>query len=279
MTVTRAAGAAGATAPSGSAPGAGDPPDAPPPGGRAQRPTAWFTTLVGEVVAQRWRIARLAPNAWPGVILAAVVSLVRGVAPVAFALFVAEAVGRVPAALAGGLGSPAWHTARTLLIAAFAALAVQHVLEPVQIALGEQLARRVDGVVQERLMTAALRGEQIATLENPAVLDDLAEATRELEAAFRTPGAALAGLVALIARYVQLTGFAVLTGVYFSWWAAIALTAVCFLFRHGQRGGLRKYARVIRSVAHPGAAPSTCATRRWVPRPRRSCGCSAWRTG
>ena len=65
---------------------------------------------------------------------------------------------------------------------------------------------------------------------------------------FQTGGDACAGLLALIARYVRLTGFAVIVAVVSSWLAALALVAATMLFRYGQRGGLRRYSTVWRDV-------------------------------
>lgn len=205
--------------------------------------------LLQEAVQQRWKIAGLMPSAGKGLSSAALaVSVLRGALPVAFAVAISTAVGRIPGAVAQGFGSAAGHRLLWGLFAAAVALLLQQVLEPVQTALGEVLAQRVDGVMHDRLIAAALGSVDLAPLEDRKVLDLLEEATRELESAFRTPGSAFAGLVALVARYVQLAGFCVVAGALFSWLAAVGLAAVAVLFRIGQRGGLRRYARVIRAV-------------------------------
>jgi ATP-binding cassette subfamily B protein len=71
-----------------------------------------------------------------------------------------------------------------------------------------------------------------------------------LEQSFRTAGLACAGLLALIARYTQLVGCAVLVGVVFSWPAAAALMLATMVFRRGQRGGLRIYGRTFARNQH-----------------------------
>jgi len=85
-------------------------------------------------------------------------------------------------------------------------------------------------------------------MEDQATLDALSEATRHIDSDFQTGGDACAGLLALIARYVRLTGFAVIVAVVSSWLAALALVAATMLFRYGQRGGLRRYSTVWRDV-------------------------------
>ena len=213
--------------------------------GVAESARAWF----GEAVVQRWRIAALLPVAGRPLSLAAIgVSILRGALPVGFAVFISTALGRIPETVDHGLDSTAGRQMLGWLFAATCALVGQQLLEPVQTLLGEILTRRVDGAMHDRLIAASLGCEDLATLEDPGILDLLEEAYRELEFAFRTPGSAFAGSLALVARYVQLVGFCAVTGLLLSWWAAAALVMVVLLFRIGQRGGLRRYARVIRMV-------------------------------
>ncbi|MBB5867589.1 ATP-binding cassette subfamily B protein [Allocatelliglobosispora scoriae] len=204
--------------------------------------------LWSDAVGARWRIARLLPAAGIGASTAAIVlSLLRGLLPVAFALAVSTAVGRIPAALAGGAVdlSGLWRA----LIAACGALIGLQLAEAAQKALGERLSRRVDGHMYARLIQAALSSREITPLEEKAVLDELGEASHELRFAFRTPGAAYAGLIALVGPYTQVAGFTVVVAAALNTWAALAVLTVVLLFRQGQRGGLRRYARVIRDVA------------------------------
>ncbi|MFE2754338.1 ABC transporter ATP-binding protein [Actinosynnema sp. NPDC059335] len=197
-----------------------------------------------EQVAARRDIARLLPRAGgPLVASLAAVELVLGCLPVVFTVATAVVLGRVPAAVAAGSGSAEW----TSLVAVFGVAAVAFVarqlLSPVERALGELVARRVDGRVFDELMAASLRSPGLGPLEDQRALDALRAAAREVEFGVQSPGRAAAGLLALIARYTELTGCAVAVGVVFSWPAAVALVVVVLLFRHGQRGGLRRYAR------------------------------------
>src|SRR5699024_11569540 len=114
---------------------------------------------------------------------------------------------------------------RTFLVAA-TFFALQTILTPVQQMLGELMTRRMDGLLQQRLIRTSLRSTGIGPLEDPAVLDALDEVSRWLEARAHTPGSACAGMLALVARYVLLVCFDDLVGVVDSLCVAMALIAV-----------------------------------------------------
>jgi ATP-binding cassette subfamily B protein len=195
-----------------------------------------------EVAGDRVDIARLVPRAGPlltaGV---ALVNLVAGLLPVVFVVATSLMIGRVPAAVRGGLHSGAWHSLLAVFAVAAAAFVVQQIVAPLATSLGELVARRIDGKVYDDLMTASLRSPGIGPLEDQEALDDLRAASGALEFVIQSPGQACAGMLALINRYTQLAGYAVAVGVAWSWLAAAGLTAAVLLFRYGQRGGLRKY--------------------------------------
>ncbi|GAA0379138.1 multidrug ABC transporter permease [Acrocarpospora corrugata] len=198
-----------------------------------------------ELVAARWLIARQAPRGGRGLVLLLVlVNLVLGVLPVVFVAATSVVLGRVPSAVRDGLDSAAWDSLVAVFVVAAAAFVGQQIFAPLQSTLGELLARRIDGQVYDELMGAALRSQGIAPLEDQEAVDALRTAARELEFGVQSPGQACAGLLALLARYTQLTGYAVVVGLMFSWLAAAGLTVAVLLFRYGQRGGLRKYVKV-----------------------------------
>ncbi|KQY46576.1 ABC transporter ATP-binding protein [Cellulomonas sp. Root137] len=206
---------------------------------------SWYRTAV----LPRRDIARLLPTAGAGLVVGlTALNLVLGLLPVAFVLATSVVVGQVPAAVDGGTGSAAWgDLVRTFVLAAVLFLARQ-VLAPVQTALGVRMQRRIDGALRDRALRIALRSTSIAPMEDQATLEALTEATREFEADFRSPGASAAGLLALVARYVQLLGFVAVIGVVVSWPAAAAVLAATLVFRYGQRGGLRRYSQVWKNV-------------------------------
>ncbi|RFS43458.1 ATP-binding cassette domain-containing protein [Micromonospora craniellae] len=187
-------------------------------------------------------IARLTPQAgWPLVVGLLLVNLVLGLVPVAFVIATSLVIGAVPDAVTGGRNSPAWDRLVVSFLVASSIFVLQQVLAPVQVALGELMRRRVDGNVHERIMTTALAAVSIAPMEDQDALDALKEASRGIDGSMETPGMACAGLLALVARYTRLAGFAALVGVSVSWLAASALTGSVMVFRYGNRGGLRKY--------------------------------------
>jgi ATP-binding cassette, subfamily B, bacterial len=212
------------------------------------RLTNWWRSAVEPSRA----IAALLPAAgWPLVVGLAALDLVLGLLPVAFVLLTSIVVGQVPAAVDGGTGSDAWHRLVGTFVAAAGVFLLRQVLAPLQTAMGVRVQRRVDGVLRDRAMAATSRSASIAPLEDSRALDALSEATREFDNDVHSPGAACAGLLALIARYTQLTGFAVVVGVVASWWAAVALAFATLVFRYGQRGGLRRYSTAWRDVVTP----------------------------
>ncbi len=190
------------------------------------------------------RIARLLPSGGVGLVtLLAGLNLVLGLLPACFIVATSVMVGRVPAAVVGGVGSAEWTNLVMAFLFAAAAFVGQQIIAPLQYALGEMLARRVDGRVSERLMAAALKSTGIGPLEDQKLLGDLGEVVSSLELT-RTAGYACAGLLALVARYTQLVSCGVLIGICFSWPAALALMAVTMVFRKGQRGGMRTYSKL-----------------------------------
>lgn len=194
-------------------------------------------------------ILRQVPQGGPGLVAGLVgVNVGLAVLPLVFVLMTSVLIGRVPAAVTGGVGSAAWGELVTAFIWAAAAFLGQQVLAPVQVTLGELVRRRVDGHFYDRIMAASLRSSGIGPLEDQDTLDALHEASESLLSGFQTPGAATAGQLALIARYGQLLGCCVLVGVVVSPWVALVLLFGVMAFRYGQRGGLRKYSQIWRTV-------------------------------
>ncbi|MFJ6671217.1 ABC transporter ATP-binding protein [Actinosynnema sp. NPDC091369] len=210
-------------------------------GGKGYR--SWLRTAREQFAARRG-IAGLLPRAGRSLVAAlVVVELLLGCLPVVFTVATAVVLGRVPAAVAAGPDSGAWRSLVAVFAVAAGAFVARQVLAPVERAMGELVTRRVDGRVVDELMAASLRSPGLGPLEDQRALDALRTAAREVEFGVQSPGRAATGLLALIARYTELTGCAIAVGVAFSWPAAAALVATVLLFRHGQRGGLRRYAR------------------------------------
>jgi ATP-binding cassette subfamily B protein len=201
-----------------------------------------FLRGVGDIGKSYLEIARLVPSAGGGLVAVLLgLNVILGVLPVAFVLATSVMIGFVPDAVRAGVGSAEWRNLVVAFIGAASAFVAAQILGPLQSALGELMARRVDGRVYQRLVAASLQSTGIGPLEDQKLLDSLNQAVQNLEFGFRTPGIACAALLALVARYTQLIGYALVVGLVFSWPAAAALVFTTMVFRRGNRGGLRTY--------------------------------------
>jgi ATP-binding cassette subfamily B protein len=198
-----------------------------------------------QLLRQRWEIVRLTRKAGGLLItFATFVNLLLGALPVVFVVASALMVGRTPAAVEGGPGSPAWDSLLTAFAVAAGAFVAQQVVAPIRESVSELVARRVDGGVIDDVMAASTGTSSIGPMEDPEVVADLRVAARELEQWVQSPGQACAGQLTLLARYSQLVGYTAVVGAGFSWFAAAGLVLAVSMFRYGVRGGLRKYAQV-----------------------------------
>lgn len=197
------------------------------------------------LLRERWEITRLTRLAGaPLIVTTVLMNLLLGVLPVVFVVASAMVVGRIPAAVEGGIGSPAWDSLLGVFVVAAIAFVAQQIVVPVRESVSELLARRVDGRVIDDVMAASTGTPSIGPMEDPKIVNDLRVAARELEQWVQSPGQACAGQVALLGRYTQLVGYTAVVGAGFSWLAALGLVFAVALFRYGMRGGLRKYAQV-----------------------------------
>jgi ATP-binding cassette subfamily B protein len=72
--------------------------------------------------------------------------------------------------------------------------------------------------------------------------------TRQLDTEWNTPGQAVAGFVALVARYTSLAGFCAVLSLQSFWWAGLAIFASTMTFRTVNRGGLRRFSAAWRTI-------------------------------
>jgi ATP-binding cassette, subfamily B, bacterial len=165
-----------------------------------------------------------------------VLNLVIGVLPLGFVVGTSVAIGRVAEA-----GRATWGGVLLAVGLAVVSLLLQSVLSPFQAAFAELISRRVDGACARSLMRAALTEAPFGLLEQPDVLDKMGDARRGLVEYPATPGAAVAGLIALIARYAQLAGGVAITGVVLGPVAALVITAAALVARFGERGIQARY--------------------------------------
>jgi len=194
--------------------------------------------------AGRWAIVRLLPAAGRPLVAAAVgVQVVAGVVPVAFVLTTSALVGLVQSVVGGA--DPSWPHVRGMLALASVLFAVQLVLGPVAAFLGRLVARRVDDVERDRIVDIALRPVGTAPLESATVLDRVAHGVQRLESVDQTPGAACAGTVALVSRYLQAVLATLVVAVVLGAPASVALLAAALALRVGYRSGLTAFSTVL----------------------------------
>ena len=199
-----------------------------------------------------WAICRLVPLAGRGLALWSVlVNLAIGVLPLAFLVGTSVMVERVPGIVPASPGGRShWAGALAALALSVSALVLQNLFSPAQAALGELVTRRVDGHVTRRLMRSALAEAPMEVLDSQDVLDKLSDARRGLQETWSTPGGAVAGLMALVARYTQLAGSVVIVAavVGVGWGAVICSCAM--VARFGNRGSLGLFSRVWSTWVH-----------------------------
>ncbi len=197
----------------------------------------------------RWSaILRLLPHAGKRLVASSLLlNLLLGLLPPVFLLAMSALLDRLPGSPSGGGAS--WSALGPLLAAAVAAFVLQQVLAPFQSAVGEQVSRRVDGHCATRLISAGLSSAPMAALEEQRTLDLLDDARNALERQGFTPGEAVAGTLALVARYTQLAGATVMVAVALSPTAGLIIAATALVIRFGQRGSLGRFALLMRELA------------------------------
>ena len=192
--------------------------------------------------AARWlAIVRLTPAVGRGVLtLAVALQTVAGLVPLAFIVATSAVIGRVPAAVDAGLDSPEWHALRDALLVTGGLFLLQQLMFPLQWSLAEIIAWRVDDTVRERIARAAFASPGIEALSDQRLQDDLAAVVDPHRGVGFSTGAAVAGLLALIPRYLQWAGATVLLGIVFTWWGALVAALGALVVRVAVRSGLAR---------------------------------------
>jgi ATP-binding cassette, subfamily B, bacterial len=132
------------------------------------------------------------------------------------------------------------------LVLAIGAFLLQQLLAPVQLVLSKAVARRVDAACLTRFTGFALKRAELATLERPEVADRLNQADEAFEQWTLTPGTAVEGGLALVARYTQLIGVLVVLVVVAGPWVALAGAVVALVARAGQTEAFFRWGQLIR---------------------------------
>jgi ATP-binding cassette subfamily B protein len=148
--------------------------------------------------------------------------LAAGLLPPAFSLATGALVQMVPDAVGRGMGSPAGQGVAIALLVATVTYVLIQVVGPVRAMVGEILMRRVDESLAVDLMRAVSTPRGIAHLEDPQVLDRVAQAQGAVH------GATVGGTVAYLggAWTLRLQGLAALVILTrFRWWVPVVLAA------------------------------------------------------
>jgi len=236
----------------------------------SKRPaTTSFASYLRERAAARLRIVRLLPTLGAPMLGAAIaLQVLAGLIPVAFIVTTSAVVGRVPAAVNEGVDSPEWTLLRNALLIAGALFLLQQLVFPLQWTLAEAITWKIDDAVRERVLAASFSPAGVGALEDQQTLDELGDVIDPLRGFGFAPGAACAGLLALIARYLQWALAAAFVGWVFAWWAGVAAAAGALAVRIGVRSGVgrlgtfeggyapaRRRREYFRSLLH-GSAPA-----------------------
>ncbi|MEQ7123476.1 ATP-binding cassette domain-containing protein [Actinopolymorpha sp. B11F2] len=165
-------------------------------------------------------VLRLLPQVGRGrTVLFAVGVALSSVLPIALAVLTGLVVGSIPAAVRGGLDSPAGTTTVRLLVALAVIVVVLRVCQPVLAALTATLGRGLDRLLQEKVITAVGRPHGIAHLEDPDVLADVRK-VRGLGMDPTRPSMAIEALGWLLPSWLQALGSTVVLA-FFHWWLGL----------------------------------------------------------
>ena len=194
-------------------------------------------------LAFRLSVLRVFPYGGRLVAPAVLVQVLAGVMPVAFIVATSVIVGRVPAAVEGGLDSPEWRSLRNALIVAGLLFVAQQVLGPLEFVAGMALAWSIDDRLRERAALASFGPVGVAALEEPETFDMLADLSDPQRGTGFTPGWACRATLLLLAIYIQWALAAVLIAIVYAWWAALLLAGGALAMRVLIRTGFGRHSR------------------------------------
>jgi ATP-binding cassette, subfamily B, bacterial len=196
-----------------------------------------------ERIAFRLAVLRIFPYGGRMLVPAVVLQLLSGLTPVAFIVATSAIVGRVPAAVAHGLGSAEWRSLRNALIVAGVLFVGQQMISPLQFLLAQNLAWKIEDRLRERAALASFGPIGVAALEEPETFDTLADLADVRRGTGFGPGWSVWATLLLGAIYLQWALAAVLVGVVYAWWAALLLAAGSLALRISIRTGFGRHTR------------------------------------
>lgn len=192
--------------------------------------------------ARRWIVLwGLLRHAGPGLVAGGLaLSVLVSVLPLASIVLLGRVLALLPGSAEGAAGST-WDELLTTFGLAVVALVLQQVLAPYLVGVVEIAARHVDEHCVDRLLTAALSDAPLALLDDPEVLDVVADARAAFARQTHSPGEAAGALIPLVGRYVQLLGAAALVAAVVTPLAGLLILATALAIRSGVRGTLGKF--------------------------------------
>ena len=181
----------------------------------------------GSVPVGRYQMIALLPRIdAPLTVALAVAVLVAAGLSVGVTFLGGAVVGAVPGAVRDGLDSPAGRRGLLAVAATGAAAVAAGVVGQVRAVLATPLGQRLELHLEERVMRAVGRPAGIAHLEDPAVLDRIAQA-QEVGTAGDRPGRALLALANLAPKWLRSAAFVVVLA-QFSAWLALGVFAAWY---------------------------------------------------
>lgn len=157
-------------------------------------------------------------------------SIVQGLALVAFVVASGYAVGAIPEALGLTEAALAPVSLPLAVLATTVAFLVQYSTWPTLVFLAEDLGRRVDGDARRRLMVALAGRYDLLHIEDPAMAAEIG-ALREIADGMYTPGRAIGAYFRTLATWVTVIGQSAVVAIIFSPLLAGLLTATLFFLR------------------------------------------------
>ncbi|MEJ3744813.1 ABC transporter ATP-binding protein [Actinomycetes bacterium KLBMP 9797] len=174
---------------------------------------------------------------WDLLVPTAILAILSGLLPTAFIVAMARVLRRLTEAQGAAGLTDAVAAAGPDLIFAFATLAGQQLVPPLQEALAKWSGRRIDGQVLGDHLSTALRAP-LERVERRRAVSAMAEVSDAYQRNAPTPGVGAGVLPMLAGRYLQLTSAVILVGVTVSWPVAGLLLVGALVIRFGQRGAL-----------------------------------------
>ncbi len=195
-------------------------------------------------LAVRARVGRLMCAASPGLAISVLLFvLVEGFLPTLALVAIGWATGRIPAAVAAGLGSPAGHALLVSLAVGAGAYGLSLLRSPLEDLLSAHSSAVMTSDLQRRLTRAVSAPAGVEHLEDPEVLDRLSSATGELSSA--RPGDAPMTLAGVLGdRFAGLLACAVLAS--FRWWVGLMFLVGWCAIRPPLRSLLASRATLVR---------------------------------